>query len=65
MTQNSAYRLDMTDLEPSYCRGYLGAYTGWPDPLSPPGMEPFIFVRKLMPVFSYYAIFYDTLTKNL
>ena len=40
-------------------------YTGWPDTLGPPGIEPFAFVRKLMTVFSYYAIFYDTLTKNL
>ena len=40
-------------------------HTGWPDTLCPPGIEPFAFVRKLMTVFSYYAIFYDTLTKNL
>ena len=28
-------------------------YTGWPDTLGPPGIEPFALVRKLMTVFLY------------
>ena len=62
---NRKKRCEIANFEEFSIENLRKPYTGWPDTLGPPGIEPFACVRKLMTVFSYYAIFCDTLTKNL